>query len=327
MSVGTFENPMLDPADEDNAGYVPMEVPEFDETPWTALEAHPIGWKSPEAKAKRATKRAQNHLDHPKWFKRGITSKDLDYINFLVQYRFAKAQHLAHLHGTTTHTAYKRLKGLEEYGYVESRGLHDTANIWIPTPKALKRSDYFATHRAKRPSEISWAAMPHTFATAYVAASVQGGKNNALNRPGGLEGWTTHSGYTVERAHTLKTGTPPARFFLDLGPKTPTGIARRKLPDLVLANRNGLNVAVEVELHYKGKKTTEPLFRLYGRQEVFDVVLYVVPDKTDRSQMTNLLDAQPDFVKKKVRVLPLYYPNADGELVEWCDDSAFLYRK
>ena len=62
MSVGAFENPMLDPADEDNVGYLTREAPEFDETPWTALEAHPIGWKSPEAKAKRATKRAKNHL-------------------------------------------------------------------------------------------------------------------------------------------------------------------------------------------------------------------------------------------------------------------------
>lgn len=277
---------------------------------------------------KRAVRRAANHRDHPTWYRRAITDKDLDFIEFLVKHKYAKAAHLALLHGITEKAAYKRLKGLQEYGYVEERKLHDTPAIWFPTVKALGRSKFRALLRTVPSERQSWAKMPHTFVENYLSAAYQG--TSGLN-PLGLDftgGWRVVSGFMISEANRNSKSEQfaPLAKFLIRNDRGWSDSADSKLPDLVLVPPKGKPIAVEVELNYKGQQTLK-VFHLYATNPTFERVYYVAPDEQDRTNLVRLRAKLDRELQSKIVIVPLLYPTPNGDLEAWEGDTSFLYRK
>lgn len=340
-------NPFLADDDQEDSDETPLRLSQTIEADGSVSTTTEVDEDAARAalKAKRAAKRAQNHADHPKWFKRSLTDKDLDFLNFLAQAKYAKADHLALLHGTTRHTAYKRLKGLEEYGFVESRKLHGTADLWGLTPKGIKRSKWADVLTTVPVSAASWGAMPHQFIKNYIAASVLGGVSpfrfedgTNLTLPPKIEVLDER---TIEAMFRKQPDHELAKFYLkeDEATSKLRGRAASKLPDLVLWTGKTA-IAIEIELNYKGHRKTAPILRLYGNQSVFRSAIYVIPDKQDynqfnscHKQLANVGD-YPPFKEhamtpeqlRKIRSCRLWLPSESGfEL--WEEDTQFLYGK
>lgn len=176
-------NPVLDEDDEETVTSSststgnPAEAPTA-QAPTTDTEADA---RRAGRKAKRAAKRAKNHAEHPVWYRRraGREGKDQDFLNFLARFKYAKASQLAALHGVSKHTAYKRLKGLESYGYVWERKLHDQASIWLPTHKGVSTSAF--PQLKPLPQAFSLTQLEHNLVVAHVASNWAGGVFDVLD--------------------------------------------------------------------------------------------------------------------------------------------------
>lgn len=154
-----------------------VQVPPISTTEATEEEVARLA----ERKTKRAAKRALNHDEHPVWYRRraGRESKDRDLLNFLARFKYAKASQLAALHGVSKHTAYKRLKGLESYGFVWQRTLHDQTPIWIATYKGIAASDF--PQLSPLPKAFPITQLDHNLIVSHVASSWAGGTFDVLD--------------------------------------------------------------------------------------------------------------------------------------------------
>lgn len=185
-------NPLLDDDDEDESQGVTAVTERSQSTNSSAsgkVAATPAITSDDEAdakraaaKARRAAKREQNHLEHPVWYRRraGREDKDRDYLNFLARFKGAKAVHLAALHDVAKHTAYKRLKGLESYGFVREHKLYDQSSVWLLTAKGLDFTDY--PDLSAVPKGRSLGDLNHDLVVAHVAANWAGGRFDVLDR-------------------------------------------------------------------------------------------------------------------------------------------------
>lgn len=176
-------NPVLDEDDEETvtrpsaSTSKPAEQPTEDAADEDSEDAARLA----ERKAKRAEKRAENHAEHPVWYRRraGREGKDQDFLNFLVRFKYAKASQLAALHSVSKHTAYKRLKGLESYGYVWERKLHDQSSIWLPTYKGVSASAH--PQLKPPPQAFPLTQLEHNLVVAHVASNWAGGVFDVLD--------------------------------------------------------------------------------------------------------------------------------------------------
>ncbi|KQY61843.1 hypothetical protein ASD30_25205 [Nocardioides sp. Root140] len=309
------------------------------------------------AKAKRAVKRAANHAAHPTWYRRGLTQQDKDFLAFLTQFQYAKAKHLALLHNTSEKNAYRRLKGLQEYGFVTERPLHDTTSLWAPTSKSVKQSPFKGVIPAKAPARAQWARMPHNFVMAYIGAALQGGSLNVLGMTSFEEleatvgskeyedaarhnqrvrernaerlqanGWTIYAEPLITAARR-RSHLPESAPYAALAEEVTQvrGKPAVKIPDLVVG-RDDFKAAVEVELNWKGKARMEDILQTY-RSTSFEKIFYITPDAEDRANLTAMLK-HPNWLelRKRFVVMPLLVPAGAGGLEVYKGDSTFLYR-
>lgn len=205
-------NPLLDDEEEDESTS-PAVTPTGKETasaarsrqstrkvnvPVNAKQAAPTA-DAAARKARRAARREQNHIEHPVWYRRALTEEDRIFLRFLVRFKYAKASHLAQLLGVSEHSAYKRLKALDEYGYVAEWKLHDSKSVWFPTSEGRNK----AVRSLKlASSKITWQDLPHQFVVNYLSASIEGGTVNVLNSPG----WQPLQIEADERETALRNG-------------------------------------------------------------------------------------------------------------------------
>jgi hypothetical protein len=195
-----------------------------------------------------------------------ITDRDLDVLAFLAEHRLVMADHVRSLLGVSASVARRRLHALSELGLVSQRRLFHGQ----PSSYQITRHGLGAIHSALPPPRLDWRSYAHDAGVAWIWLAAQRGAFGELREVVSERRMRSHDASARRRDEVLG---------VRLGGTGPAGGPRVHHPDLLLIDRQGRRIAVELELSSKGRDRRDRILRGYAADPRIDAVLYLVEDR------------------------------------------------
>jgi hypothetical protein len=187
-----------------------------------------------------------------------LTKRDREIVGWIGRHGAVQAQHVMTRFSIGRTAAYRRLHELVEYGLIRRhRLLYNDAGLLTATPAGLQWADM----QRLTPARISLALLPHTIASAALAAL--------------LEPELTDQMLLSDREHRAaeRAAARPLASAIMGSDRSDRGALHR--PDLVLIGAGGEPMtAIEIELTLKTKARLEPILRGYLRNRNLASVRY-----------------------------------------------------
>lgn len=212
---------------------------------------------------------------------------DMEPLSWLARVGGAADEDLARALGlASVQSARRRLRGLEAAGLVRRvQLLHGRPALWLVTAAGVRLAGYAALGTCS----VSASGFAHLLECGHVAATLEQGLSRASTWCGEreLRAWEREAGGALASAEVGLT--------LD-------GTVALHRPDLVVWNRSGRAVAVEVELTCKAPQRLRRIVRGWARSRCVDGVVYVCSADVARA-VERAVDAE--WAHEKVDVVRL----------------------
>jgi hypothetical protein len=195
-----------------------------------------------------------------------ITERDRDLLEFMAEHRLVLAAHAQAFLGISAAAAYARLRSLASAGLVKpERRFH-----LEPACHQLTGSGLELVGRSYRPAGIDLRCYEHDIGVAWLWLAARCGSF------GPLEQILTERRL---RSHDARAERAEPALGVHLGGYGPGGRERLHYPDLLLVDRDGRRMAVELELSSKGRTRREKILSAYAADARVDAVLYLVENR------------------------------------------------
>jgi hypothetical protein len=210
----------------------------------------------------------------------GLSDPDRELLEFLSQHRFAHRWHAQRLLGVGERSAYDRLRSLwRRKLVVSSKPLGHFPPCYQITRKGLAAIGSALT----RPRAVDLAGYEHDVGVASLWLAARAGVWGELRE---IVSERRMRSYDLSDARREQLGGPGEPFGVRLGGFGQAGGERLHYPDLLLVDRHGHRIAVELELSSKGRTRRERVLGGYAFDHRIDAVLYLV----DRPDVARLLE-------------------------------------
>jgi hypothetical protein len=235
----------------------------------------------------------------------GLGEPDRELLEFLSQHRFAHRWHAQTLLGVGERSAYDRLRSLIGRKLVaSSKPLGHLPPCYQITRKGLAAIGSALT----RPRAVDLAAYEHDIGVASLwlaaRAEVWGELREVVSE-------RRMRSYDRSVARLEQLGGPGEPFGVRLGGFGQAGGERLHYPDLLLVDRHGHRIAVELELSSKGRTRRERVLGGYAFDHRIGAVLYLV-DRPDVARLVERSAARLG-ISKMVHVQMFRRPQAGSE--------------
>lgn len=320
------------------------------ERPWETKKS--AGTKKKQAANKSSATPAGHKKRDPnkKYNRRDITPRDLTVIHFIAKFRYSTSRIMAKVLGVKEFTAYKRLLGLEEFGYTAR---HNTGlgYIWTVNQRAISALEMHGwdvpTRKAYRfdPNSFDHNGMKHSLAIQWVALqAVRGELANQRNGgrfPTNIQWEQVIPEQAMRAGRQVLGGNVALRkskeedlnkvwsgkmTWQEMFEETPahwiiTGKSYNnlmKIPDMAISFEHSrksdepISAAFEVELTRKSPEDYRQIFKAYAQdRHTYTGVIYV----TDSERTAQVVrEAAQDVGFTKLQVLPLL--DDDGNILK-----------
>jgi hypothetical protein len=200
----------------------------------------------------------------------GPSDRDRALLEFLSEHRFATRAHVRQLLGIGDPAAYRRLSTLAEAGLVRfNRPLDRLPACYRITSRGLAAIG----SRLSAPRPVDLAAYSHDVGVAWLYLAAKAGIWGELRE---VISERRMRSFDASDARVSDAGVPRPPLGVRLHAYGRAGGERLHYPDLVLIDRHGHRIAVELELTAKGRARRERILEGYAADHRFDAVLYVV---------------------------------------------------
>jgi Replication-relaxation len=196
-----------------------------------------------------------------------ITDRDRRMLAFAAEHKLVMARQLAALLGTSEDATAKRLRALRGAGLLsEDRPYAEQPFCYQITRAGLGVIE----SRLGPPKQVDRAGYRHDVGVGWLWLAAESGVWGEL-REVVSERWMR------SRDRVRDSGAAPGeRFGVRLGGTGSAGRERRHYPDLLLVDRDGRRIAVELELSAKNRPRLEGILAGYAADARIDVILYLV---------------------------------------------------
>ncbi|MGI8430054.1 MAG: hypothetical protein ACR2OB_12320 [Solirubrobacteraceae bacterium] len=191
-----------------------------------------------------------------------ITERDRELLAFAADHRLVLAAHVQVLLGVSAGSAYSRLRSLTAAGMLKQRTVfHHQPGCYRITGPGL------AVAGSKLPApRLDYNCYEHDVGVAWLWLAARDG---AFGSPQAV------LSERQIRSHDASPDGRGAPYAVRLGGIGPGGQPRLHYPDLLVTDRDGHRVALELELTSKGRTRREQILAGYGADRGIDVVLYL----------------------------------------------------
>ena len=203
-----------------------------------------------------------------------ITERDTLVLEFLSVHRLALAGHVAALLGVTTVTASRRLRTLMAAGLLnEGTRFHG-----YPASYGISRRGLALIGSRLPPPGRDSGEYAHDVGVAWLWLAARHGAFGPLSAVVSEREMRSHDGVEKHEARALGGGPSRPSFGVPLSALGRDGQTRLHYPDLLLLDRDGRRIAVELELSSKGQGRRHKIIGGYAADPRIDAVLYLVED-------------------------------------------------
>ena len=209
-------------------------------------------------------------MDHAS---RKITGRDRLLLEFIAEHRLVLSNHVQALLGVSAKTASRRLRALEQAGLVQREALF----YRYPAHYRIERRglELIGSRLGVPKPGLNVA---HDVGVAWLWLAAQRGAFGPLAEV--VSERTMRSRDGTEAHATRVTGRSEHEpFGVRLSGHGPKGGPRLHYPDLLLVDRQGRRIAVELELSSKGRSRRHQIIGGYAFDRRVDAVLYLVSDQ------------------------------------------------
>jgi DNA-binding transcriptional ArsR family regulator len=202
-----------------------------------------------------------------------ITARDRLLLEFIAEHRLVLANHVQALLGVSATTASRRLRALEQAGLVDREVLFHR----YPAHYRIRRRGLeLIGSRLGVPKRGLNVA--HDVGVAWLWLAAQRGAFGSLREV--ISERTMRSRDGTEAHATRVTGRSEHEpFGVRLSGQGPKGRPRLHYPDLLLVDREGRRIAIELELSSKGRSRRHQIIGGYASDRRIDAVLYLVSNQ------------------------------------------------
>jgi hypothetical protein len=236
-----------------------------------------------------------------------LTDRDRQMLAFMAEHRLVLEEQVAVLIGRRTEAIAPRLRALAAKGYLTRTPGFDAARCCAIRPRGLAAIG----SRLPTPRE-NLGMYRHDIGAAWLWLAAQRGAFGTLAEV---------IGERLIRSHDMAAPDDP--YAIRLGGYHGDGRERRHYPDLLLIDRQGRRLALELELSLKEKARREEIIAGYGTDRGLAGVLYLVEDtRHGRLIGRAMLDAAAQFGlsdRLGVRAVPPLEPGSRGAGAGWLE--------
>lgn len=202
-----------------------------------------------------------------------ITGRDRLLLEFIAEHRLVLSNHVQALLGVSAQTAARRLRALEQAGLVDRETLFHR----YPAHYRIRRRGLeLIGSRLGVPKRALNIA--HDVGVAWLWLAARRGAFGSLAQVVSERSMRSRDGAEAHAARvTGRSGQEP--FGVRLAGQGPRGRPRLHYPDLLLVDREGRRIAVELELSSKGRSRRHQIIGGYASDRRIDAVLYLVNDQ------------------------------------------------
>lgn len=198
-----------------------------------------------------------------------MSERDRATLEFAAEHKLVLAAHVGTLLGVSEQTAARRLGALRDAGLaVEDRPYPGHPSCYQVTVSGLRAIGT----RLGAPRAIDRAHYRHDVGVGWLWLAARAGVWGELAAVVSERTMRSRDG----AAHHLPAATAPERFGVRLGGYGPRGRERLHYPDLLLVDRHGHRIAVELELSAKERPRREKILAGYAADARIDAILYLV---------------------------------------------------
>lgn len=204
---------------------------------------------------------------------RKVTTRDRLLLEFIAEHRLVLSNHVQALLGVSAKTAARRLRALEQAGFVAREALF----YRYPAHYRIQRRGLeLIGSRVGVPKRGLNVAHDVGVAWLWLAA-----RRGAFGPLADVVSERTMRSRDRTEAHAIRvTGRSQHEpFGVRLSGQGPKGAPRLHYPDLLLVDRQGRRLAVELELSSKGRSRRHQIIGAYAFDRRVDAVLYLVSDQ------------------------------------------------
>jgi DNA-binding Lrp family transcriptional regulator len=204
---------------------------------------------------------------------RRITARDRLLLEFIAEHRLVLSGHVQALLGVSATTASRRLRALEQAGLIDREALF----YRYPAHHRIRRRGLeLIGSRLGAPKRSLNIA--HDVGVAWLWLAAHRGAFGSLAEVVSERSMRSTDGTQAHAARvTGRSNVEP--FGVRLSGQGPKGRSRLHYPDLLLVDRAGRRIAVELELTSKGRSRRHRIIGGYASDRRIDAVLYLVPDQ------------------------------------------------
>jgi hypothetical protein len=196
-----------------------------------------------------------------------LTCRDLETLSFVAEQRLVLADHIAALFGISAAGAARRLGSLSRAGFLTAHRAFDRG----PGSFQITRAGLGAIDADLRaPGRLDLRSYQHEVGAAWLWLAARGGSFGPLREV---------LGERRMRSLDARPDRGAGPYGVRLGGVGPGGRERLHYPDLLLTERGGRRIAVELELSSKGRTRRQKILAGYAADARVDAVLYLVTDR------------------------------------------------
>ncbi len=190
-----------------------------------------------------------------------LTERDYKWLAFAAEHQLVLERQLERLVGARRHALRGRLRALERSGYLTSGSVFDDRYYQV-RPRGLA-----AVGSSLKPPRLNLRNYRHDVGLAWLWLAARGGTFGPLREVLAERSLRSHDG-------ALDRALDP--YGVRLGGLDRHGNEQLHYPDLLLVERQGRRLALELELTPKGRQRGELILGGYGADRRIDRVLYLV---------------------------------------------------
>ena len=210
-----------------------------------------------------------------------ITNRDRQLLEFIAEHRLVLCGHVQALLGVSASTAARRLRVLEQEGLVQKDSLFHRH----PPHYRIQRTG-LALIGSRLPVPKRDLDVGHDIGIAWLRLAAQRGAFGSLESVISERHMRSADGLEAHAARaTGRSDHEP--FGVRLSGHGAQGRARLHYPDLLLVDRAGRRIAVELELSSKGRRRRHQIIGGYASDRRIDAVLYLVADQRIAREVKN----------------------------------------
>ena len=202
-----------------------------------------------------------------------VTSRDRVLLEFIAEQRLVLCGQVQALLGVSAKTASRRLRALEQAGLVDREALFHR----YPAHYRIQRRG-LELIGSQLPAPKRDLNVAHDIGVAWLWLAAHGGAFGSLREVVSERAMRSRDGTEAHAARvTGRSDLEP--FGVRLSGQGPGGRPRLHYPDLLLVDREGRRIAVELELSSKGRRRRHQIIGGYASDRRIDAVLYLVEDQ------------------------------------------------